>query len=207
MAFYLLSFYLHPANTKRTHPKWDLGKDFCFKAFIKSEQLRRLLNDQNYRHNVLDSGKPYQFEPPVLEQESYASDTLDGLKRECTVHLLYKWLLRKRRCIIEMNTFRNSSRKFCDLYPNPRCFSVRFLLRSHSHWAPLWMRMQMPNGIVIQSDSHSYTTRCDVMFLSIAFCKTKVIIILVFWCSYVKKKTVYLWPFNHAHLVWEHLMS
>ena len=72
----------------------------------------------------------------------------------------------------------------------PRCFSIRFLLRSHARRAPLWMRMQMQNGIAIQSDSHSYTTRCDVMFLSIPFYKTKVIIILVFWCSNVKKKCI-----------------
>ena len=34
---------------------------------------------------------------------------------------------------------------------------------------------------------HSCTARCDVMFLSIPFYKTKVIIILVFWCNCVKK--------------------
>ena len=77
-----------------------------------------------------------------------------------------------------------------------RCFSIRFLLRSRARRAPLWMRMQMQNGIVIQSYLHSCTTRCDVMFLSIPFYKTKVIIILVFWCNCVKK-TVYLWQFNH----------
>ena len=87
----------------------------------------------------------------------------------------------------------------------PRCFSIRFLLRSRTRRAPLWMRMQnlLQNGIVIQSYSHSCTTRCDVMFLSIPFYKTKVIIILVFWCNFVTK-TVYLWPFNHAHLVRDH---
>ena len=56
------------------------AKVFFFKAFIKSEQLRRLVNDQN--------------EPPVLEEESYASyNSFDGLKRERMIHLLYKWLL------------------------------------------------------------------------------------------------------------------
>ena len=69
-----------------------------------------------------------------------------------------------------------------------RCFSIRFLLRSRARRAPLWMRMQMQNGIVIQRYSHSCTTRCDVMFLSIPFYKTKVIIILVVWCNCVKKK-------------------
>ena len=60
---------------------------------------------------MLRSGKPYQFEPPVLEEESYASDkSFDGLKRERMIHFLYKWLLWKRRYIIEMNTFRNSLR-------------------------------------------------------------------------------------------------
>ena len=93
-----------------------MGKDFSFKAFIKSEQLRRLFSDQNDWYNVLGSGKPYQFEPPVLEEESYASnDSFDGLKRERMIHFLCKWLLWKRRYVIEMNTFMNSFRKFCDL--------------------------------------------------------------------------------------------
>ena len=69
----------------------------------------------------------------------------------------------------------------------PSCCSIRFLLRSRARKAPLWIQMQMQNGIVIQSYSHSYTTRCDVMFLSIPFYKTKVIIILVVWCNCVKK--------------------
>ena len=69
----------------------------------------------------------------------------------------------------------------------PRCFSIRFLLRSRARRAPLWMRMQMHNGIVIQSHLHSCTTLYEVMFLSIPFYKTKVIIILVFWCNCVKK--------------------
>ena len=104
------------------------------------------------------------------------------------IHFLYKWLLWKRRYIIEMNTFRNSFRKFCDLLPlTSRCFSTRFLLRSRVRTDPLWMRMQMHNGIVIQSESHSCTTRCDAMFSSIPIYKTKVIIILVFWCNCVKK--------------------
>ena len=112
MAFFLFSFYLYPANIKSKHPEWDLGKYFSFKAFIISEQLRRLLNDQNDWYNVLGSGEPYQFEPPVLEEESYASNnSFDGLKRERMIHFPYKWLLRKRRYIIEMNTFRNSFRK------------------------------------------------------------------------------------------------
>ena len=135
------------------------------------------------------SGEPYQFEPPVLEEEAYASnDSFYGLKREHMIHFLYKWLLWKRRYIIEMNTFRNSFRKFCDLLPlTSRCFSTRFLLRSRVRTDPLWMRMQIQNGIVIQSESHSCTTRCDAMFSSIPIYKTKVIIILVFWCNCVKK--------------------
>ena len=88
------------------------GQRFSFKAFIKSEQLRRLLNDQNDWYNVLGSGEPYQFEPPVLEEESYASNnSFDGLKRERMIHFLHQWLLWKRRYIIEMNTFKNSFRK------------------------------------------------------------------------------------------------
>ena len=44
--------------------------------------------------NVLGSGEPYQFEPPVLEEKSYASnDSFDGLKRERMIHFLYQWLL------------------------------------------------------------------------------------------------------------------
>ena len=36
---------------------------------------------------MLGSGEPYQFEPPVLEEESYASkDSFDGLKRERMIH-------------------------------------------------------------------------------------------------------------------------
>ena len=88
------------------------GQRFFFQSLIKSEQLRRLLNDQNDWYSVLDSVKPYKFEPPVLEEESYASNnSFDGLKREHMIHFPYKWLLWKRRYIIEMNTFRNSFRK------------------------------------------------------------------------------------------------
>ena len=112
-------------HRKRKHPKWDLGKDFSYKAFIKSEQFRRLLNDQNDWYNVLGSGEPYQFEPPVLEEESYASnDSFNGLKRERMIHFLYKWLLWKPRYIIEMNTFRNSLRKLRDLLPLPHAVSL-----------------------------------------------------------------------------------
>ena len=112
MAFFLFSFYLYPANIKSKHPKWDLGKDFSFKAFIKSEQLRRLSNDQNDWYNLLGSSEPYKFEPPFLEEESYASNnSFDGIKRERMIYFLYKWLLWKRRYIIEMNTLRNSFRK------------------------------------------------------------------------------------------------
>ena len=125
MAFFLFSFYLYPANIKSKHPEWDLGKYFSFKAFIISEQLRRLLNDQNDWYNVLGSGEPYKFEPPVLEEESYASNnSFDGLKRERMIHFLYKWLLWKRRYIIEMNTYRNSFRRFCDLLPLPHALSL-----------------------------------------------------------------------------------
>ena len=88
------------------------GQRCFFQSFIKSEQLQWLLNDQNDWYNVLGSGEPYQFEPPVLEEESNASNnSFDGLKRERMIHFPYKWLLWKRRYIIEMNTFRNSFRK------------------------------------------------------------------------------------------------
>ena len=73
--------------------------------------------------NVLGSGEPYKFEPPVLEEESYASNnSFDGLKRERMINFLCKWLLWKRRYIIEVNTFRNILRKFCDLLPLPTLF-------------------------------------------------------------------------------------
>ena len=131
-----------------------MGKDFSFKAFIKSEQLRRLLNDQNDWYNVLGSGEPYQFEPPVLEEESYASnDSFDGLKRERMIHFLYQWLLWKRRYIIEINTFRNSLRNLCDLLPLPHAVSLFGFccVRAHVELCFEYIRMQMPNDIVIQS--------------------------------------------------------
>ena len=182
LTFSLFSFYLYRANIKSKHPKWDLGKDCSFKAFIKSEQLRRLLNyvtidiigwfsnrtrtsvgDGKARGkdwtrlppnlplcpwssqlfdlreplwtdvpvlllnqpNVLGSGERYKFEPPVLEEESYApNNSFDGLKRERMIHFLYEWLLWKRRHILEMNTFRNSFRKFCDLLLLPHAVSL-----------------------------------------------------------------------------------
>ena len=160
------------------------------------------MNDQNDWYNVLGNSEPYQFEPLVLEEESYASnDTLDGLKRERLIHflckcLLYHWNEYVQEFLQEV---------LWSFSLTPLSFSIRFLLRSRVRRAPLWMRMQMQNGIVIQSYLHSCTARCDVMFLSIPFYKTKVIIILVFWCNCVGK-TVYLWPFNYAHLVREHLM-
>ena len=92
-----------------------------FYRHIKSKLerlLRRLLNDQNDWYNVLGSGEPYHFEPPVLEEKSYTcNDPFDGLKRERRIHFFYQWLLWKRRYIIEINMFRNSFRKFCDLLP------------------------------------------------------------------------------------------
>ena len=121
------------------------GKDFSFKAFIKSEQLRRLSNDQNDWYNVLGSSEPYKFEPPFLEEESYASNnSFDGIKRERMIYFLYKWLLWKRRYIIEMNTLRNSFRK--SLPHAASLFGFCCVRR-----APLWIRMQIQNGIVIQS--------------------------------------------------------
>ena len=87
----------------------------------------------------------------------------------------------------------------------PRCFSIRFLLRSRARRAPLWMRMQnlLQNGIVIQSYSHSCKTRCDVMFLSIPYYKTKVITILAFWCNCVKKNCKCICDLLTMHTWWE----
>ena len=166
------------------------------------------MNDQNDWYNVLGSGEPYQFEPPVLEEESYASkDSFDGLKRERMIHFLYQWLLWKRRYIIEINMFRNSFRKFCDLLPLPYAVSLFGFCCVRTY-----VEIRFECGCKCRMVSlfrvrylHSCTARCDVMFLSIPFYKTKVIIILVFWCNCVRK-TVYLWPFNYAHLVREHLM-
>ena len=53
----LFCFTFTLAITKRKYPKWDLGKGFFSKAFIRSEQLRRLLNDQNDWYNVLGNGR------------------------------------------------------------------------------------------------------------------------------------------------------
>ena len=60
----------------------------------------------------------------------------------------------------------------------PRCFSIRFLFRSRARRAPLWMRMQMHNFIVIQSYLHSCTTRCDVMWCHNVMYNTEIIKIL-----------------------------
>ena len=94
----------------------DFSKAFIETLKIKIPAVPK--NDQNDWYNVLGNSEQYQFEPPVFEEESYASnETLDGLKRERLIHFLCKWLLWKRRYIIEMNTFRNSFRKLCDLLP------------------------------------------------------------------------------------------
>ena len=92
----------------------------------KSQQFRRLLNDQNDWYNVLGNSEQYQFEPSVLEEESFfaSNDSFDGLKRERMIHFLYQWLLWKRRYIIEINTFINSLRKFCDLLSLPHAVSL-----------------------------------------------------------------------------------
>ena len=108
-----------------------MGKDFPSKAFIEtlkikiravpktSEWPKRLI------YNVSGDSEQYQFEPPVLEEESYASnDSFDGLKRKRMIRFLYKWLLWKRRYIIKINIFRNSSRKFCDLLPLPHAVAL-----------------------------------------------------------------------------------
>ena len=51
---------------------------------------------------MLGNGEQHQFERPILEEESYASnDSFDGLKRERMTHFLYKWLLRKGQYIID----------------------------------------------------------------------------------------------------------
>ena len=55
--FSLFCFTFTLAITQRKHPKWDVGRGFVFKAFIKSEQLRRLLNDQNDWYNVLGNSR------------------------------------------------------------------------------------------------------------------------------------------------------
>ena len=94
-------------------------------TIVRLQPQNVLFSDQNDWYNVLGSGEPYKFEPPVLEEESYASNnSFDGLKRERMIHFLYKWLLWKRRYIIEVNTFRNVLRKFCDLLPLPHAVSL-----------------------------------------------------------------------------------
>ena len=64
---------------------------------ISTSRFRRLPNEQNDWYNVLGNSEQYQFEPPVLEEKSYASnDSFDGLKREGMIQFLHKWLLWKR---------------------------------------------------------------------------------------------------------------
>ena len=96
--------------------------------------------------DVLGNGEPYQFEPPVLEEESHASNnSFNGLKHECMIHFLYKWLLWKRPYIIEMNTFGNSLRKFCDLLSFPHAVSLFGFCCVRAH-----KELQMQNDIAIQ---------------------------------------------------------
>ena len=49
------------------------------------------MNDQNDWYNVLGNSEQYQFEPSVLEEESFfaSNDSFDGLKRERMIHFLY----------------------------------------------------------------------------------------------------------------------
>ena len=121
LTFFLFSFYLYPANIKSKHPKWDLGKDFL----SNPSSYEDFWMTKTIDIDVLGSGEPYQFEPPVLEEESYASNnSFNGLKHERMIHFLYTWLLWKRPYIIEMNTFGNSLRKFCDLLSFPHAVSL-----------------------------------------------------------------------------------
>ena len=127
MSFYLTRLTLKGSILSEIWAKIFHSKPLYIDTLrIKIERLlRRLLNDQNDWYNVLGSGEPYQFKPPVLEEECYASnDSFDGLQSERMIQFPDKWLLWKRRYIIEINMFRNSLRKFCDLLPLPHAVSL-----------------------------------------------------------------------------------
>ena len=159
---------------------------------------------------MLGSGKPYQLEPPVLEEESYASnDSFHGLKRERMIHFLYKWLLRKQRYIIEMNTVRNSFRKFCDLLSLPHAVSIFGFCCLRSH-------VELRSALNANANTECYcysewftfmynTLWCDVLKYQIL--KEEGANYFSISMQLCKKKTAHLWPFNHAHFARENLMA
>ena len=160
-----------------------------FVAFARTYRpaLNANANAEWYCYSELFMYNTLWCEQLVLEEESYASnDSFDGLKREGMIQFLYKWLLYHWNEYVQEFL----QEVLWSFSVTPLSFSIRFLLRSHVRRAPLWMRMQMHNGIVIQS--YSCTTRCDVMFLNIPFYKAKVMIILVFWCNCVRKNCVFV---------------
>ena len=114
MNFSVFCFTFTLAITKRKHPKSDLGKGFFFKAFIKSEQLRRLLNDQNDWYNVLGNGRWFWKKNLMTPSMAYSVSVwfisaTNGCYESDDISL--KWI----RSVIP-------SGSFVIFYPNPMLF-------------------------------------------------------------------------------------
>ena len=115
LIFSLFCFTFTLAITKRKHPEWDSGKYFFFfKAFIKSEQLRRLLNDQNDWYNVLGNGRWFWKKNLMTPSMAYSVSVwfisaTNGCYESDDISL--KWI----RSVIP-------SGRFVIFYPNPMLF-------------------------------------------------------------------------------------
>ena len=110
----LFCFTFTLAITKRKYPKWDLGKGFFSKAFIRSEQLRRLLNDQNDWYNVLGNGRWFWKKNLMTPSMAYSVSVwfisaTNGCYESDDISL--KWI----RSVIP-------SGSFVIFYPNPMLF-------------------------------------------------------------------------------------
>ena len=91
-----------------------MGKGFCFKGFIKSEQLRRLLNDQNDWYNVLGNGRLFWKKNLMTPSMAYSVSVwfisaTNGCYESDDISL--KWI----RSVIP-------SGSFVIFYPNPMLF-------------------------------------------------------------------------------------
>ena len=90
------------------------GQKFFFKAFIKSEQLRRLLNDQNDWYNVLGNGRWFWKKNLMTPSMAYSVSVwfisaTNGCYESDDISL--KWI----PSVIP-------SRSFVIFYPNPMLF-------------------------------------------------------------------------------------
>ena len=114
LSLFCLTFTL--AITKRKYPKSDLGKGFFSKAFIRSEQLRRLLNDQNDWYNVLGNGRWFWKKNLMTPSIAYSVSVwfisaTNGCYESDDISL--KWI----PSVIP-------SRSFVIFYPNPKAVSL-----------------------------------------------------------------------------------